>query len=972
MALVQEYFKLTAEYQTQYGQETILLMQVGSFMEMYGPGTRIHEVAKICGLNVTNKNAGDSGTLMAGFKENFIDKYLVKIQEAGYTAVVYTQNPDNPSDRFLFGIVSPGTFFYTEPQADQITNNIMCVWISTIYSRIQKRCMCYVGVANVDIYTGTTHLFQYDTDYAPNSPPVFDQLERIVSIHHPLETIIISNLNESEITTIIQYAGIHSKKVHMVDENTTQSQNCAKQVYQKEVYTKFYGKENIDTLLNDIYNNNMASQTLCYLLNFIHQHNPSLLNKIKMPVFDNNFSNRLVLANHSLKQLNIIDDGTYKGKQSSLCKLLNECVTPMGKRRFESHLLNPITNVDELKERYDLIEHLNATYSPEYLMDLSDTKLAVVCDITKCVRQLHMFNISPKVLYSLYQSVVVIGQVYDMVKMDSLLSCSGTTEPPLQAAIDTITINLGQYLNIDLCRDINATKGFDVNFFRSGMYPQLDALVERLDACKEKIEFFKTIFNEAIESTEAKKGAKQVVKASKTDFVKLEMSEKSPPTLCCTAKRFDTLKAKFPAKSANATVYNLPQQRYNVSISRDTLSAIKSKSSTVVIHHDELSRLCDEYFDTNEDIKRMVGVIYGEYVARLEVLHPDIEQIERFITDIDVACCKSLISRKYGYTRPILCADQPKSFVRAADLRHPIIELLQENEEYVPNDLTIGVDNQDGILLYGVNMAGKTSLIRAVGMSVIMAQAGLFVPATAFEFKPYNYIFTRIIGNDNLFKGLSTFAVEMVELKTILSMSDQSSLVLGDEVCSGTETVSACSIFVSAIQQLTDKGASYIFATHLHEIVDFEEILEMKSRTLSLKHMDVRYDATRGALVYNRKLLDGSGSKMYGLEVCKSLHMPVSFLDGANSIRMKYFSTIENDSLLEQRVSSYNPKKVVGLCEMCRGKQGTEVHHIAQQKDADAFGFVVKDGKRIHKNSLQNLMTVCEKCHKTIHGGSGP
>jgi DNA mismatch repair protein MutS len=965
MALIQEYFKLTAEYQTKYGQETILLMQVGSFIEMYGPGTKINEVAKICGLNISNKNGETGGTSMAGFKENFIDKYIVKIQEAGYTAVVYTQNPDNPSDRSLFCIVSPGTFFYTEPQAEQITNNIMCVWISTIYSRIQKKMMCYVGVANVDIYTGNTNLFQYDIDYTPNSPPVFDQLERLVSIHHPLETILISNLSEAELSAVVQYSGINSKKIHMVDETSSHAQNCARQVYQKEIYTKFYGEANTGLMMDDTYQNGVSSQTLCYLLNFIHQHNPSLLNKIKLPVFDANFSNRLILANHSLKQLNIIDDGSYKGKYSSLLKLLNECCTPMGKRRFESLLLHPVTNPVELEGQYDLIEHINTEYSAEVLMEIC-SKLSTVCDVTKCIRQLHMFQISPKQLYSLHQSMCCVGDIYEIVKSDPHFL--GTKEDlPLNVAIDTIIINIRQYLDLELCKEVSSTKGFDVNFFRSGMYPALDLLVDKLDLCKRKIEFFQSIFNEILESTETKKGAKQAAKAAKTEFVKLEMSEKSPPNLYCTQKRFDLLKSKFPVK--NASQYTLPHTNYCFLISRELLSSFKNKSSSVVIQHEELAKACDEYFETNEEIKRTVGTIYAEYICRLEALNQELELIESFVTNLDVSCCKSLISRKYNYCRPRVCAEETKSFVRAVDLRHPIIELLQESDEYVPNDVIIGTDNQDGMLLYGVNMAGKTSLIRAIGMSVIMAQAGLYVPATSFEFKPYSYIFTRIIGNDNLFKGLSTFAVEMIELKTILNMSNKDSMVLGDEVCSGTETVSACSIFVSAIQQLSEKQSSYVFATHLHEIVDFEEILEMKERTLTLKHMDVRYDATKGSLVYNRKLLDGSGSKMYGLEVCKSLNMPSGFLEGATSIRLKYFSRIENDSLLDQRVSSYNPKKVVGLCEKCKSKQGTEVHHIAQQKDADAFGFVVKDGKRMHKNNLQNLMTVCDKCHKSIHGG---
>jgi DNA mismatch repair protein MutS len=974
MALIQEYFKLTTEYQEKYGPETILLMQVGSFMEMYGPGTKIHEVSKICGLNVSYKNgeSSSSGTLLAGFKENLVDRYLVKIQEAGYTAVLYTQHPDNPTDRSLFCIVSPGTFFYTEPLADQITNNIMCVWISTIYSRIQKKMICHVGVANVDIYTGTTEVFQYEIEYAANSPPVFDQLERIVSIHQPLETILVSNLTEAELTSILQYAGIHSKKVHLVEETTTQSLNCIKQVYQKEIFSKFYGEEYIDVLMNDIYQNNMASQTLCYLLNFIHQHNPSLLNKIKVPIFDNNFSNRLILANHSLKQLNIIDDGSFKGKHSSLVKMLNECCTPMGQRAFQSQLLSPITDPVQLNAKYDLIEHLNQTYLTEELMGMRHD-MSRVCDITKCVRQLHMFNLTPKLLYSLHQSVLVIADIYERVKRDLKLCCPSQELPPLQVDLDTIRINIENYLDLDLCKDISTARGFDLNFFRRGMYLELDALIDKLEESKRKIEFFQSIFNEVFKHAEAKKGAKQAAKsASKNDYVKLEITEKSRPFLSCTKARFETLKSKLHVKNTQASTYVMEGRRgYSVQITRENVFPTGNKSNSVEIYHEELSRVCEEYFETNEEIRRMVGVLYTRYLAMLEGLSPSLEQIERFVTDLDVVCCKSLLARKYNYCRPRVCEDAPKAFVRARDLRHPIIELLQEKEEYVANDVDLGAGAPDGILLYGVNMAGKTSFIRAVGMSVIMAQAGLYVPAASFEYKPYNYIFTRIIGNDNLFKGLSTFAVEMVELKTILTMSNQDSLVLGDEVCSGTETVSACSIFVSALKQLTIKGASYVFATHLHEIVDFEEIVEMKSQTLAIKHMDVRYDATRGVLVYNRKLLEGSGSKMYGLEVCKSLHMPRGFLEEANAIRLKYFATIENDSLLDQRVSSYNSKKVVGLCEKCQLKRGTEVHHIAQQKDADEFGYVLKNGKRIHKNNLQNLMTVCDRCHREIHHGGG-
>ena len=137
-----------------------------------------------------------------------------------------------------------------------------------------------------------------------------------------------------------------------------------------------------------------------------------------------------------------------------------------------------------------------------------------------------------------------------------------------------------------------------------------------------------------------------------------------------------------------------------------------------------------------------------------------------------------------------------KSFFDAKSIRHCLIEQLQTKEKYITNDISLG-KNEDGILLYGTNAVGKTSIIRSIGICVVMAQAGLFVPCEKFDFYPYNNIFSRILGNDNLFKGLSTFAVEMSELRHILRYTDENSLILGDELCSGTEIESAISIFVA-------------------------------------------------------------------------------------------------------------------------------------------------------------------------------
>ena len=242
--------------------------------------------------------------------------------------------------------------------------------------------------------------------------------------------------------------------------------------------------------------------------------------------------------------------------------------------------------------------------------------------------------------------------------------------------------------------------------------------------------------------------------------------------------------------------------------------------------------------------------------------------------------------------------------------------------------MELGSD-RDGLLLYGTNAVGKTSFIRAIGISIVMAQAGLFVPCSNMSFKPYSKIFTRILGNDNLFKGLSTFAVEMSELRTILTLADENSIVIGDELCSGTESDSARSIFTAGVEWLHNSNATFMFATHFHEINDYEEMSSLER--VKMMHMAVSYDKKNDLLIYDRKLRDGPGDNMYGLEVCKALNLPDDFLSRAHAIRMKYDPKTTN--ILAQKRRDIM-QKLKGTCEIC-GSAGEEVHHLKHQASAD-------------------------------------
>ena len=198
----------------------------------------------------------------------------------------------------------------------------------------------------------------------------------------------------------------------------------------------------------------------------------------------------------------------------------------------------------------------------------------------------------------------------------------------------------------------------------------------------------------------------------------------------------------------------------------------------------------------------------------------------------------------------------------------------------------------------------------------------------------------------------------MSELRTILRIGNKNSLILGDELCSGTETPSAISIFSAGLITLDKMESTFLFATHFHEILDIKEVTELNK--VDIMHMEVKYDKENDLMIYDRKLKKGAGQKMYGLEVCKSLNLPDEFLDLANNIRL---SRNKGDiSLIDQKTSKYNSKKIKGKCELC-GKDGNDIHHLQYQKDANEKGFI----KSFHKNHKANLINICNKCHDDIH-----
>ncbi|AGC02002.1 exonuclease [Acanthamoeba polyphaga moumouvirus] len=295
----------------------------------------------------------------------------------------------------------------------------------------------------------------------------------------------------------------------------------------------------------------------------------------------------------------------------------------------------------------------------------------------------------------------------------------------------------------------------------------------------------------------------------------------------------------------------------------------------------------------------------------------------------------------------------------------------------ISENLDIGIPEskpgKNGVVLFSLNWCGKSTLMKAIGISIILAQIGYYVPAEEFIYEPYMALYARITGNDNIFKGLSSFALEMTELDAILMRTEsqgENTLVIGDEVCRGTEDISGRAIVASALVSLSECNSTFIFSSHLHDIQELEEIKSLKN--LRFFHLRAEYDEENDCIVFDRRLMPGSGPSVYGLMVAKYLVKNAKFISRAEKIKKRLMGEDKID--IPVKTSNYNKDLLVRQCCICNYcptmeyHKELESHHIHFQKNCWEDG-KIKEKPYLHKNRLYNLVVLCRKCHNKVHQG---
>jgi DNA mismatch repair protein MutS len=256
-----------------------------------------------------------------------------------------------------------------------------------------------------------------------------------------------------------------------------------------------------------------------------------------------------------------------------------------------------------------------------------------------------------------------------------------------------------------------------------------------------------------------------------------------------------------------------------------------------------------------------------------------IQSIADFVARLDVVSTFAKISYDRNYCRPEL---NQSLQIEISNGRHPVIEqLLPVDEAFIPNDLLIDASADQILLITGPNMAGKSTYLRQIGLLVLLAQIGCYIPADKAKIGMVDRIFTRVGASDNLAGGESTFLVEMNETANILNNATQRSLILLDEIGRGTSTYDGLAIAWALIEYLhgkTEQAARTLFATHYHELTKLEGILpRLKNYNVAVREYDEK-------VIFLRKIVPGGASRSYGIHVAQMAGVPLPVIQRANEI----------------------------------------------------------------------------------------
>ena len=533
--------------------------------------------------------------------------------------------------------------------------------------------------------------------------------------------------------------------------------------------------------------------------------------------------NYLKMDIHTKRNLELTETLRLKQRQYSLIWLLDKTKTAMGSRMLKTYIENPLIDIDEINKRYDVVE----TLLEEFILkeDLKNL-LYEVYDLERLSGRIAFGNANARDLLQLKSSLSVLPDIKNILNAIHFKD------------IDTLE-ELYSLLNESIYENppVSIKEGY---LIKEGYNDELDELKNIRSNGKDFIARFESEEKERTGIKTLKVGYNKVfgyyIEVSKgmTNMVKEEYGYERKQTL------------------SNCERYISP--------------ILKEKESMILNAEEKIINLeYDIFISIRDRIK--------EYI-------PKIQEVAKVISEIDVLQSFSTVAEENNYIRPNITMDR---VIDIKDNRHAVVEKVLESE-YVSNDIYMPED-KNILLITGPNMAGKSTYMRQLAITVIMAQIGCFIPASSATLPIFDAIYTRIGASDDLVSGESTFMVEMNEANNAISNATSNSLILFDELGRGTATFDGMALAQSIIEYIHDNiKCKMMFSTHYHELTDLENNLS------HLKNVHVSAHEENGNVTFLHKIKDGSVDKSYGIHVAKLANLPDKLIKRASDILSVYES----------------------------------------------------------------------------------
>lgn len=525
---------------------------------------------------------------------------------------------------------------------------------------------------------------------------------------------------------------------------------------------------------------------------------------------------------HTKRNLELTETLRLKQRQFSLIWLLDKTKTAMGSRLLKSYIENPSVSKQEIEKRYDLIE----TLLEEFILT-SDLRgyLDEVYDLQRLSGRVAFGNTNAKDMLQLKSSIKVLPQIREIL------------------------------LKINFCDDFQTL---------SDLYELLDkAIYENPPISIKEGYLIKEGYNQELDELKSlRKGGK--------DFI-----------------------AKFEAEERERTGIKTLKVGYNkvfgyyIEVSKGSMGLIKDefgyeRKQTLANNERYISPILKEkealILNAEERIIELEYQLFCQIREQVKTYIPKLQQISKIISEIDCLQSFAKVSEENNYVRPILNENKNLKII---DNRHPVVEKVISSS-FIPNDIIMD-ENTNILLITGPNMAGKSTYMRQLAITVIMAQIGCFVPASEAILPIFDAIYTRIGASDDLVSGESTFMVEMLEANRAISNATSNSLILFDELGRGTATFDGMALAQAIIEYIHEQiKCKTLFSTHYHELTDLETKLK------NLKNIHVSAHEEDGNITFLHKIEDGSIDKSYGIHVAKLAKLPDELIKRADEILKIY------------------------------------------------------------------------------------